>query len=664
MKRILIFILFLLLHPLVLQAADYPVTFTDSAGKTITLTRQPERIVSLVPSVSEMLIRIGAEDTVVGSTHHSLFPFGNKEREVVGGFFRPDLDRVAALQPDVIFYAELHKEVVARFQGKIPIVCLAADSIAESYGQVSLLGRLFGREQRAMEIVSEQKRQLQVIAKKIQTIPPEKRQRVVRLMGSDPLMVPGDDSFQNEYIRSAGGIAPQFGRDGKIITISQEEWQRFNPEVIYGCGSDRQVPPIFEQSGWKDVDAVRNGRLFFYPCDLTCRAATHTGSFVSLLAANIYPEEFSDFSRQVLPEQVIDRTTLTLDLEYVDIAEIIESDIRDFRNKSVIVKFNRPMQILSTLEGWRDRIEVVGNHYWPPPTWRLGHSQGLTEVKQHTLQVLGIKSDSASLLFTGANMDNLAVVKKSYREMEVTALVTAGVAGNAVRMAADEGKYYELDGTKDRKKPGTINILLLTNTHLSPRAMTRGMISATEAKTAALQDLDIRSTYSPTVNAATGTGTDNILVVEGMGAEIDASGGHTKMGELIARAVYKGVMEAVSKQNGLTANRSIFQRIKERKTTIRTLCAMGEADENLTTRVEQLLLDSRYSSFLEAALAISDAYERGGIRDLTGFDSWCSEIAKEIAQKPVKMVISENGAVPIVLRKAMGAFVSGLQAGQ
>ncbi|MDZ7664110.1 MAG: adenosylcobinamide amidohydrolase [Desulfotignum sp.] len=72
---------------------------------------------------------------------------------------------------------------------------------------------------------------------------------------------------------------------------------------------------------------------------------------------------------------------------------------------------------------------------------------------------------------------------------------------------------------------GTINIILMTNMALSPRAMTRSLIAATEAKTAALADLDIRSSDDPALWQATGTGTDNILVVQGTGQKIDGAGG-------------------------------------------------------------------------------------------------------------------------------------------
>ena len=85
-------------------------------------------------------------------------------------------------------------------------------------------------------------------------------------------------------------------------------------------------------------------------------------------------------------------------------------------------------------------------------------------------------------------------------------------------------------------------------------AMARAIITATEAKTAAFQELDIRSTYTPE-NQATGTGTDNMVIVSGMGQLVDSAGGHVKMGELIARATKRAVVEALVKQDGIDLSR-------------------------------------------------------------------------------------------------------------
>jgi adenosylcobinamide amidohydrolase/ABC-type Fe3+-hydroxamate transport system substrate-binding protein len=620
------FIMLLLFLPGSLQAGQ-ATTFIDSSGTEISLAAQPRRVVSLVPSVTEMLLRIGADESVVGLTYHSLLPPEAAGKEIIGGFFSPDMDRVAALNPDIIFYAGLQKEVLPRFQGQVVLVNLSAKSIAEAFDHIELLGRIFNRQDEAAAIIAEEKRQLEVIEAKVAKIPVEKRKRVMRLMGRDKVMAPGDDSFQNDYIRAAGGIAPQFGINGNIIPVDLDQWRNFNPQVLYGCGDDRQTMTILNQPGWREVDAVKNNNIIFFPCALTCRAATHPGYFVSWLSARIYGSEFSEPGNFVLPEQVVSRRPLALDLDYIEAAEFIDSDIKDFRNKTVALHFTKPMTVVSTLEGQRTGITTVANHYFPPPSWGLGHKQGLGALRQNTQQVLGLAPESTAMLFTGANMDNLAVVRKSFKDMEVTALVTAGVQSNAVRMGADIGNFYEPEKSVKPKKPGTINILLMTNMKLSPRAMTRAIISATEGKTAALQDMDIRSSYSSALNQATGTGTDNIIVVEGSGVSIDSSGGHTKMGELMAQAVYEGVQQASHLQNGVVTGRSVFQRLKDRKISLFNISKRYGGQVALHRTLENLLLQDQYANFIQAIMAISDDYEKGLITNLSSVNVWCQAIA-------------------------------------
>jgi adenosylcobinamide amidohydrolase/ABC-type Fe3+-hydroxamate transport system substrate-binding protein len=657
-----IIFIFLLFLPGTLHAEHFAVSFRDSSSNKIVFHQRPQRVVSLVPSITEIIARLGAADVLHGITYHSVLPPETAGKNIVGGFLAPDLDRVAAQKPDIIFYAPLQKNVVRRFKGKMTLINLTPHSIAETYTQISIIGRIFGREKNAEQIISEEKDRLRLIKKKIDIIPPEKRQRVMRIMGREMIMTPGDDSFQNEYIRAAGGITPQFGRKGAIIPITKEQWQKFNPQVIYGCGDDRQILDILKEPGWQDVEAVRNNRILFFPCDLTCRAATHVGYFVSWLAAGIYGDSFGDPKNFVLPERVVARKPLTIDLDYVQRAEIIESDIKDFRNKTLALHFAGPMSVVSTLEGQRDNINTVANHYFPPPSWGLGHQQGLAALRDQTMAVLGFDPKNTSMLFTGADMDNIAIVGKKFRDMEVMALVTAGVTGNAVRMSFDTGSFYEPDNRDKAKKPGTINIILLSNMKLSYRAMSRAIISATEAKTAALQDMDIRSSFSRSSNQATGTGTDNIIVVQGRGEPIDSTGGHTKMGELMARAVYDGVQKAVHLQNGIVPGRSIFQRLKERKIDLYRWSQQlnPAAAASLQQEVEEVLMQKRYADFLKAVMAVSDDYEHGLIEETGSIDTWCQAIASEIAGHKIT-VRSENSNLPPILTKGIAAIYAGIQ---
>ncbi|WDN89685.1 hypothetical protein BuS5_02653 [Desulfosarcina sp. BuS5] len=640
-------------------AFPYPFSFTDHAGNKTTITARPSNVVSLVPSVSEIICKIGAADVLKGVTWHSTLPPEIAKKDVIGGFFSPSLAKIENIQPDIIFAARIQKNVIKRFSnGKQILIDLETDSINDSYDNIMLLGRIFDKEHEAAAIVKKNRDELKMIAGKVARIPLSERKRVMRLMGRKSIMTPGDDSFQNEIIRAAGGITPVLGKKGNIVPVTKEEWIAFNPQVIYGCGGDKgAADKFFRLPGWKDVDAVKNKRIYNFPCALTCRASTNTGYFVSWLSARIYRDEYAESKNRIKPERITENRSIEIDLEYIKKAGIAYSNIYDFPNKTLIVDFKRPMKVVSTLEGARTGITSVGNHYSPPPCWGIGHQCGLASLRSRIYKVIEKNEATASFLFTGADMDNLAVKMENFKEMKVYALVTAGVMSNAVRMSKSNGNYYE---------PGTINITILTNMKLTDRAMTRAIISATEAKTAALLDLDIRSSYNAKEYRATGTGTDNIIVVQGAGTLIDNTGGHTKMGELIAKSAYEGVKEAIYKQNGIVASRNIFQRLKDRKINIFGLVTEIECDCNmkkndLSTEVEKILLDRKYSGFLKAALVISDDYEKGLLSDLSAYKLWAENISFEIAGRNIEedKDFVGNAAMPLVLKTALNAIING-----
>ncbi len=653
---IVIFIILLSATPVF----SYPVKFTDSQGNNITITERPSRVVSLVPGITEIILGIGAGDAVKAVTYYDTYPSETAHKAAIGGFLSPSIKAIGAIKPDVIFVSSLHKKVREKFKSeKCQLISLDAKIISDIYRNIDLLGRIFNRQKEASKIIDEIKSELRIIAKKTAGIPKSERKRVIRLMGRDRVMTPGDDSFQNEYIRLAGGIPPELNKSGDIVPVTKEEWVKFNPQIIYGCGGDRETAGrFFNQPGWKDVDAVKTGKIFYFPCDLTCRASIRAGHFVSSLSSIIYEDEYSRKDAQVFKDHIFKTRHLDLDLNYIKDARIAYSRINDFVNKTLIIDFKEPLSVVSTLEGERRGITSVGNHYSPPPCWGLTHRLGFKEMRSQIYNVTGKSEDTAGFLLTGADMDNLVIKSEKFRDMEVYALVTAGVKSNALRTSVDKGGFYE---------PGTINIILLSNMRLTPRAMTRAIISATEAKTAALQDLDIRSSYTPLIHQATGTGTDNIIVVEGKGTRIDNAGGHTKMGELIAKAVYEAVKDAVYKQNGIVSGRNIFQRLKERKISISGLISMDACKCNvckcdLSGALEELLLQPRYTGFIESSFAVSDDYERGLIDDLTSFELLCNDIAEEIAGEKIENMTDfiADKDMPRVPRMAFNALLNGL----
>jgi len=639
---------------------SFPVTFKDARGNPVTLREVPRRVVSLVPSVTEAIFKIGAGHSVKGMTYHSVYSPDTSGKKIVGGFFEPSISAIEKIRPDLIVVDGIHKKVTERFADKECIlIAFKTVSISDSFENIILLGKIFNREEAAVGVIDQIQQDLSLISKKISKIPKKNRKRVIRLMGREKVMTPGIDSFQNEMIRAAGGISHDFKRSGDIIEVKKEEWVRFNPQVIYGCGGDKKTAEkFFSLPGWKDVEAVKKGSIYYFPCDLTCRASTNTGYFVSWLAARTYGDEFSQTESLFFRNDVFKTEKLVIDLDFVKDIRIVSSRILDFINKTLVVDFREPMTVISTLEGQRRNIKTVGNHYSSPQYWAVGHKGGLKGHKGLIYDAIKQSEKDACFLFTAADMDNLAITNLKFKDMMVYALVTAGVESNAMRMAKDQGSFYE---------PGTINIIIMANMKLTPRAMARAIISATEAKTAALLDMDIRSSYGEGAYRATGTGTDNIIVVEGSGVELDNAGGHTKLGELIARSVYDGVQKAVRMQNRLTASRTIFQRLKERNITIYGLianekCDCGRDRSDFAGSVEEILLNPRYAGFIQSSLALSDDYEKGIMRDLALYNEWAKRVAEEIAEREIddikKIAMTEN--LPRVIGISLNAICNGV----
>ncbi len=232
---------------------------------------------------------------------------------------------------------------------------------------------------------------------------------------------------------------------------------------------------------------------------------------------------------------------INLDLEGGK-AEIIYHQFDDIKVKTFLVSFAIKRRILSTLEGFKE-AKFIANHYTPSELWDFFHKN--KKVYEGKIYAdLGIKPSEAAMLFTGMDMDNLFIKEERYIDSKIYVCVTAGVKTNALRIGVDKAGSIEKEGKF--KRLGTINIIILTDLSFTDGAMASSIITITEAKTQALQNLDIRSTHNPRIQA-TGTGTDSVLVVSGSGPKITYAGGHAKIGEIMAKTITSAVKEAILK---------------------------------------------------------------------------------------------------------------------
>lgn len=205
-------------------------------------------------------------------------------------------------------------------------------------------------------------------------------------------------------------------------------------------------------------------------------------------------------------------------------------------------------EVRKALSGWQGfkKIQVICNCHLPRVLWQSLHERhrGWQTYFREVLVELNLPLDKVAVLSTGVNMEHLAWAEEVYKELWVLAFVTAGVKTNAMRIGKDRASNIEQN--EQFEKVATINIILLTNASLNSAALAASFITITEAKVIALQELDVRSSYNPDWQA-TGTGTDQIVVVAGKGNKYTYVGGHTKVGELMAQAVSRATIDAIKK---------------------------------------------------------------------------------------------------------------------
>jgi len=240
---------------------------------------------------------------------------------------------------------------------------------------------------------------------------------------------------------------------------------------------------------------------------------------------------------------------IPLELDNLEI-RIVYHTYASVETNTLLVAFPEKRRALSTVDGYR-KVRYVGNSYISPEIEK--HVMTIKDYKRYEKQLplaLGIKPSQITFMSTGVNMDKHAVCQKTYKHLKVCCIATGGAKNNALRMGTDSGDWMETK-TGFELATGTINILLLTNAVLTTGAMARAIITATEAKTAALQDLKYMSTPTPQVQA-TGTGTDTITILSGIDKQniIRYTGGHTKIGELIAKATKTAVMQGLKNYDG------------------------------------------------------------------------------------------------------------------
>ena len=254
---------------------DRAISVVDASGSRIELDRPATRIVSLLPAITETLFELGAGDVVVGRTRYDVEPHLARITSVGGGL-DPSLETIVALDPDVVVAFETAGG--SRFRSRleqlgIPVFSVHARDTADVFMNIEHLGTLIGREEGASALSARIRGELSAIAAQA---PAGRRPRALHVGSIDPPILPGSGTYISQLIAVAGAdpVDPGVGPGTDWPQVSLESLVAAAPDVVIlpvGGDPTSSVARLRSAPGWRELAAVREGRIAVVPTDLVSR---------------------------------------------------------------------------------------------------------------------------------------------------------------------------------------------------------------------------------------------------------------------------------------------------------------------------------------------------------------------------------------------------------
>ncbi|MFZ5557494.1 MAG: cobalamin-binding protein [Pseudomonadota bacterium] len=269
MKRLALALAALLLAAAGVRAQ---VSARDHLGKTVTLPAPAQRIVSLAPHATELLFAAGAGARVVGAVDWSDFPPEAREVPRVGSYVQPDLERIVALQPDLVvaWYSGNDPRVVERLRALgYPVYVTELRDLEHVPAAIERLGRLAGSEAAAAQAAAAYRARRDALAARYSGKPAV---GVFYQIWDKPLMTINGEHLISRVMELCGG-RNVFG-DLPTLTphLNVERVIVANPQAIVASGMGEARPDwLADWRRWPELAAVRNGHLFFVPSDFLQR---------------------------------------------------------------------------------------------------------------------------------------------------------------------------------------------------------------------------------------------------------------------------------------------------------------------------------------------------------------------------------------------------------
>ncbi len=284
-------------------ATEVPATeeikFTDALGDEIVLTETPQRIVSLAPSITEILFEIGAGGQVVGRTDYCNYPKEALALPSIGGFSAEaiSLETIISLEPDLVIGGSIYQaEVIkALTDAGVPAFVSQPANLAEIKDSLGLIGKITGHADEAAASADEMQARIDAVTEAVSAVPADQRPTVFYEVWHEPLMSANGVTVVGELIDLAGGVNMFADLTDEYPTVSVEQIVEVDPQFIIGPsshGDQMTAEVIGAREGWGNLSAVKNNAIYIVDGDIVSHASPRIVIVLEEFAKILHPDLF------------------------------------------------------------------------------------------------------------------------------------------------------------------------------------------------------------------------------------------------------------------------------------------------------------------------------------------------------------------------------------
>lgn len=274
------------------EGTAYPLKVTDSYNREVTLDKEPQRIISIAPNITETIFALGKGDKLVGRTDYCDFPAEAGKVASVGSLTDPSIEKIVELKPDVII-ASTHfkKEVVTKLeQLNIKVLVLyGQESFDGVYDTITKVAQVLNAKESGDKIIGDMKKRVDAVTAKVKDAKKPSVYYVVGY-GKSGDFTAGKGTFIANMIEMAGGVNAANDVEGWKYSI--EKLVEKNPDILV-CSKNFDTKKGLEAAnGYKDLKAVQGGKLLEIDENLLNRQGPRLAEGLETLAKLIHPEIF------------------------------------------------------------------------------------------------------------------------------------------------------------------------------------------------------------------------------------------------------------------------------------------------------------------------------------------------------------------------------------